>query len=191
MFSMGRFFSVAFFIATVHGQSLAQTNAISCSDIEIKRGEALTKQDVGMLGEYATKYFHQCRTLRSKPEISIAMGEIASVLRIENKFTDALTQSQECIKYEYLSLGCHIEKALAMNALGLKSEAKEVLKTGRMVLGQLSEVASHEFAVAEVMRSKGKSNEYEMQIRSAKSRLATAERMGAFLKTVEKSMGVS
>lgn len=172
-------------MANAHALSLED----SCSGIEADRNEQVNVANAEKLKDLATLYVRQCRPLRSKPEISIAMSEIAGVLRLQGSMQAALSQSQECIKFDYLSLNCHVEKALAMNGLGLKSEAREVLKTANNVLAQLGPVADHELLIANRIKNASKQNDYLMRLRSANARISILKNGGNYLKIAESSLG--
>lgn len=162
-----------------------------CLNLERQREGSAKSGNSARIDELARLYVQSCRQVRSKPEVSIAMAEIASVKRLLGYWSEALFQAQECIRFEYLALDCHIEKALALDGLGMKSEAKQVLRTAGDVVGQLETIGSHELASAEAGRSRLRPGEYEQRERRARARLSMAANGRVYLKAIQVAFGVA
>src|SRR5574337_1090175 len=123
--------------------SNVDTGNASCDQLQKARSDALSSRNMAVLDQAATAYIQQCRTLRSKIEIAQAMAEVAATRRAVGQKQEALKQAQQCIQFEYLALGCHLEKALALDALGMKVEAREVIATAREVIDRLRDAGDH------------------------------------------------
>ena len=175
-----------------HSAAVAQPTPrveLDCDGVEARLQDARRAGDSAALEDWAEKYVVACRPSRNKTELSMAMGDIAAIRRSASRFQESLRLSMECIKFEYLALGCHIEKSLSLNGLGMRSEAKEVLKTAADVLAQLKNSGSHEMAQAEELRARVKPDDYEMRDRKAKAKLWMANQGEPYLRSVIKVLG--
>jgi hypothetical protein len=162
-----------------------------CQGIEKERTEAFRIGDAQRIYASANDYLKTCRYVRSNPEVSVALWELVVVRRLGGQLSEALGQAQECIKFEYLAVGCHIEKALILDGMGMKSEARQVLKTAADVIGRLESKGRVELASAESPGVRLKPDELAMQIRRGNAHLRLAKQGRESLKAMERMLGVS
>ena len=170
----------------VHAQIPASTDQ-GCDGVDTRLQDERRAGEAADIEEMAQKYVTACRTSRTKPELSMAMGDFAAVRRSANRYQESLKIAMECIKFEYLALGCHIEKALSLNGLGLRSEAKEVLKTASNVLAELKSSGAHEMNQAQDLRARVKADDYEFRVRKARAKLWMANQGEPYLLSITKS----
>lgn len=160
-----------------------------CSVLERKRASSLRQRDQEGLQIAAGHYVDTCRSTRSRIEVALAMAELAGVLRNSQQYAAARAQAQACINFEYLAVGCHVEKALALNELGMQSEAKQILRTAAEVLPRLDRANEHKLEVVESGRSKITAEEYDRRARQANAHLRIAGRWAGFLRAAAKYLG--
>lgn len=117
------------------------------------------------------------------------MAELAALRRIAGQGEEALATAQDCIRFEYLALTCHIEKALALQSLGMKTEARQVIGTSREVASKLRTVGNHELAKLEGSRARIKPEHLAAMSREAQARLRMADTGEKMLLDAERALG--
>jgi len=151
---------------------IAQGEAVGrCEGLEDSRDEAVVKRDYKRLESLAHTYIEECRAVREKDAIAIAMGEVAFVSRANKDWLQALNQAQACINFHYMAVECHAEKAMALMGLRMPREADEVVKTGYDVADRAQAQADHEIRTAEGRRVNMSGKEYEGRVALARWRL--------------------
>lgn len=168
-----------FLLVATSATSLAQARATeeahsACAQLQSSRAEALKNRNLADLERYADAFVAQCRFVRSKIEISQAMAEVAGCRRAVGQKQEALNHAQRCIQYEYLGLGCHIQKAYALSDLGMKNEAREVISTGRSVAKRLEDTGNQMAMQAAQGGGRMKPDDIERIGREARARIAMA-----------------
>lgn len=163
--------------------------SLECADAESGLAEARRSGDPISIEGAAKRYLTACRPSRSKTELSTAMADLASLRRSEKRHQESLTYALDCIRFEYLALGCHIEKALALEGLGLHEQAKDVLKTGLDVVEKLKAAGLHELAQAEEARQRSRSPDYESRVRRARVKLSMAQSGEPYIRNLMKVLG--
>lgn len=179
-------------VAVVTAGSPARSDAATeaCEQLAVRRAQAAQRSDLAGLHQAATSYLERCRAAHSKTELSAAMAELAGVRRMAGQGEEALATAQDCIRFEYLALTCHIEKALALQALGMRTEARQVIGTSREVASKLRTIGYHELAKIESGRSRIKPDHLAALSREAQARLRMADTGERVLLEAERALGV-
>lgn len=167
----------------------AATDGDVCDQLADRRSEAGQRSDLSALQQAATAYVDRCRGARSRIEVAGAMAELSWVRRSAGQADEALATAQTCIRFEYLALTCHIEKAMALQALGMKSEAKQVLGTSREVVAKLRTQGKHDLARLSGARGQVKPEDVNAIAREAQARLNMATIGERVLDDAERTMG--
>lgn len=160
-----------------------------CESLAARRDEASRAGDLVQLNRAATEYVESCRAVHSRTEVSAAMAELAAIRRMAGQADEALAAAQECIRFEYLALDCHVEKAKSLQIMGMRTEARQVIATARDIAERLKVLGRHELAKVEAGRSKIKPEQAAAMTREAKARLKMAESGDSTIAAAENSMG--
>lgn len=159
--------------------------AAACGNLEEGRDQAAEAGAWNELETLARTYIEQCRAVREKDAIALAMGDLAYVKRATGAWLESLSLAQACINFHYLAVSCHAAKAVALGGLRMPTEAREVVKTGYEVARRATDQAGHDLRTAEAGKAHMSSGDYSDRVAAAKWKLRLAAEGRKSLQQVE------